>query len=289
MIKDVEFYENYSLKNFCTFKIGGDAKYIFVCHTNGSLLKICNYCKDNKIKYKVIGLGANLLFDDEGFNGAIIVNKSKNLRFKNDYVYVDGGVSIGNLINKCYLRGLSGLENLSGIPSTVAGAVVNNLGAFGPEFSDVVEYVKVAPKTDLNKVITLQKDKCCFAYRNSIFKNNDFIVLRVKIHLKKDEKHLIKERIASTIKKKVENQPLNYPSAGSIFKRTNVIPAKVIDELGLKGTKVGNAEISTKHAGFIVNLGNATSKDVKTLISNVKKEVFDLTGNVLENEIEFVD
>jgi UDP-N-acetylmuramate dehydrogenase len=288
-MKDLEILKNESLKKYCTFKIGGNAKFVFICKSIPALIAAIKYCNNEKLKYKVIGLGANLLFSDDGFNGAIIVNKSNQILFKQNNIYADSGVNVTNLITKCYLRSLGGLENLSGIPATVGGAVVNNLGAFNSSFSDYIDYVKVIEKDNPNKIIKLSKDDCKFGYRKSVFQNNDLIILKVKLILKNEPKTLIQKRIASAIEQKTSTQPINYPSAGSIFKHTDIIPAKIIDELGLKGLIVGKAQISKKHAGFIVNLGGATSQDVKGLISVINYKVNDAYGKNLEPEIEIVE
>ena len=288
-MKDLEILKNESLKKYCTFKIGGNAKLVFICKSIPALISAIKYCNNEKLKYKVIGLGANLLFSDDGFTGAIIVNKSNQILFKQNNIYADSGVNVTNLITKCYLRSLGGLENLSGIPATVGGAVVNNLGAFNSSFSDYIDYVKVIEKDNPNKIIKLSKDDCKFGYRKSVFQNNDLIILKVKLILKNEPKTLIQKRIASAIEQKTSTQPLNYPSAGSVFKHTDIIPAKIIDELGLKGLIVGKAQISKKHAGFIVNLGGATSQDVKGLISVINYKVNDAYGKNLEPEIEIVE
>ena len=284
-----DFLKNEDLKKYCTFKVGGSAKFLYVAHSTTNLIEVCKYCKLHNIKYKIIGLGANLLFGDNGFDGAIIVNKSNKILFKNNSVYADSGCNVTNLIMKCYLRNLCNFERLAGIPSTVGGAVKNNLGAFETTFSDFIEYVECYDLNDLNKKLKLTHDECEFKYRSSLFKTKDYLITRVKLNLKEDNADLIKERMMSALEKKKSTQPLNYPSAGSVFKRGNIIPAKVIDELGLKSTRIGGAEISTKHAGFIVNLGNATSEDVKQLIALIKERVYTETGENLEPEIEFVD
>ena len=286
---DIEILKNQSLKDFCTFKIGGKAKYVYICNTTIALISAIRHCKKKGIKFKVIGLGANLLFSDDGYNGAIIVNRTNKVLFRNNNVYADGGVNVTNLIQKCYLRSLSGLENLSGIPATTGGGVVNNLGAFGSTLSNFIDYVKVIDTNNPDKVYKLKKEDCKFDYRHSIFQNSDLVVLRVKFVLQKEQKSLIQQRITSAIEKKTSTQPINFPSAGSVFKRSDIIPAKVIDEVGLKGLIVGNAQISKKHAGFIVNLGGATSQDVKGLISIIKYKVKDVYNKDLQPEIEFVD
>lgn len=288
-MKDIEIYKNYSLKNLSTFKIGGECKFAFICYSTKAIISSIKYCKTHKIPFKIIGLGANLLFNDNGYNGAIIVNKSNNIEFLNSEVLADSGVNVSNLINKCYLRSLSGLENLAGIPATIGGGVVNNLGAFNTELSEFVDYVSVVDLNNPNKIINLPNKACDFGYRHSIFQNNQYAILKVKLNLKQDEKSLIHERIVNAIKTKTQSQPLNYPSAGSVFKRSNIIPAKLIDQLGLKGKVIGRAKISDKHAGFIVNLDNASSEDVKNLISFIKTEIEKAYNQQLETEIEFVD
>jgi len=289
VMEDIKILKNQSLKDFCTFKIGGIAKYVYICNTTPALVSTIKHCKKKGIKFKVIGLGANLLFSDNGYDGAIIVNRTNKLLFRQDSVYADGGVNVTNLIKKCYIRSLGGLENLSGIPASVGGGVVNNLGAFGTTISDFIDYVKMIDTNNPEKVYTLNKKDCNFDYRKSIFQNSDLVILRVKFVLQKEEKRLIQKRIASAIEKKTSTQPLNYPSAGSVFKRSDIIPAKVIDELSLKGLIVGKAQISKKHAGFIINLGGATSQDVKGLISVIKYKVKDIYNKDLETEIEILD
>lgn len=284
----LEVKKNESLKNYCTMKVGGTAKFVFICHSLLSLKSACLYCKKNNLKFKVIGLGANLIFDDLGFDGAIIVNRSKQILFRNNFVYADSGVSITSLIQKCYLKGLSNLENLNGIPATVGGGIVNNLGAFGTELGDFVEYV-VCYDILHEKEIKLTPDQCLFSYRKSIFQMENLIVLRVKLKMEQEERKIIKLRLDQAIQKKINSQPLNLPSSGSVFKRSTIIPAQTIDQLGLKGTRIGDAEISTKHAGFIVNLGNATKKDILSLVTLIKNRVKSATNVDLSTEIEFVE
>ncbi len=284
-----EFETNVDLKDFSTFHIGGSAKFLFVATDTASLINVCLYAKTHNIKYKIIGLGANLLFDDLGYDGLIIVNKTNKILFRKNNVYVSAGVNVTNLIMKCYLRSLCGFEKLAGIPSTVGGAVVNSLGAFDTNFSDYVEYVECYHKSDLTKKLKLSHKDCKFGYRTSLFKPGEYIITRVKLKLKQDNQTLIQKRIKEAIEKKKATQPLGQYSAGSVFKRTNIIPAKVIDELGLKGTKIGGAEISTKHAGFIINSHSATCEDVKQLISLIQEKVKSATNEDLTPEIEFVE
>lgn len=281
--------KNVSLKNYCTIKVGGNAKYLYIANSKNDLLNACIFCNNKNIKFKIVGFGANLIFSDKGFDGMIIVNRLNSLIFRKTHAYAESGVSMSSLINKCFLKGLSNLEKLSGIPSTIGGATVNNLGAFDCSFGDFIEYVECYKKENPNKKITLKNSDCKFGYRTSAFKNNDYIITKVKINLQKAEKSLIKQQIVETINKKTNSQPLDLPSAGSIFKRSSIIPAKVIDELGLKGLIVGKAQISKKHAGFIVNLGGATAQDIKGLIAIIKYKLGESLSKNLETEIEFVE
>jgi len=161
-MEDIKILKNQSLKDFCTFKIGGISKYVYICNTTPALVSTIKHCKKKGIKFKVIGLGANLLFSDNGYDGAIIVNRTNKLLFRQDSVYADGGVNVTNLIKKCYIRSLGGLENLSGIPASVGGGVVNNLGAFGTTISDFIDYVKMIDTNNPEKVYTLNKKDCNF-------------------------------------------------------------------------------------------------------------------------------
>ena len=211
------FKNNVSLKDFCTFKIGGCAKFLFIAEDTVTLINVCLYAKEHNIKYKIIGLGANLLFDDLGYDGLIIVNKTNDICFTlrdpstplrmtakdvyipltplrmtakcveeshkrsdNFFVYVDSGVNVTSLIMKCALRSLCGFECLAGIPSTVGGAVVNSLGAFDTNFSDHVEWVECYHKSNLTKKLRLTHDECKFSYRSSLFKNGEYIITKVK-------------------------------------------------------------------------------------------------------------
>ncbi len=286
--KDYNYYLYADLKKYCTFKIGGKAKYVVEVYNIPALINVCYKCKLHNIKYKAIGLGANLLFSDAGFDGVIIVNKASQIMFRKTNVYATSGVVVSNLISKCIEHNLSGLEYLAGIPSTVGGAITNSLGAFNADFANFVEYVVCL---DLNnfKIVKLDNSQCQFGYRTSIFKSGNFIILKTKLKLQHLDKAKIKENFLVALNKKISTQPLNYPSAGSVFKRTDVIPAKLIDELGLKGLRTNGASVSTKHAGFIINEGGASSSDVIDLINKIKAKVKKAYQVDLPLEIEIVE
>ena len=283
---DYIYKKNVNIKDFCTFKIGGRVRHLFIVYSTQALLNVCFYCKIHKIKYKIIGLASNLLFPEK-YNGAIIINRSHSFIFRKNSLYIDSGTTLASAINMCLNRGLGGLENLSAIPSTIGGAVVNNTGAFSCEIKDIIDYVEVYDRQTFKKKRLYNAD-CKFAYRNSIFKSKDYIITRVKLNLIPMEKILIKEKIVSIINKKIFTQPMNYPSAGSVFKRGKYIPAKLIDDLGLKGIRYNDAQISTKHAGFIVNLGNACKNDVVHLINLINNIVYKIYKTKFELEIELV-
>lgn len=309
------YYKDASLKDYNTFRLNSKTDKLYIVYSVSTLYSVCYKCFTQNIKYKVIGMGANLVFSDEKFNGAIIVNRTSELSFDADSVIAESGVNLTNSIQKCFMRSLGGFERLAGIPATVGGAITNNVGAFNTTFSEHVEWVQGFMKNDPTKKFKLTHDECKFGYRDSIFKSGEFIITHAKINLHTLSPKLIKANINKAINKKRDSQPLELPSAGSVFKRIDLkneieketcdelanknlsnlsdkqlfIPAKVIDELGLKGLTVGGAQISTKHAGFIVNTGNATSSDIKKLISIIKEKVKSATGVDLIEEIEFVD
>ena len=306
------YYKNATLIKFNTFRLNPKTDELYILYTPQSLYSVCKRCNTQNIKFKVIGMGANLVFPDSGFRGAIIVNRSDNLTFDVDSVIAESGVKLSNLIQKCYLRSLGGFERLVGIPATVGGAITNNVGAFDTSFADHIEWVKGFLTSNPDISFTFTNKECKFGYRDSIFKSGNYVITHAKINLKSLCPDVIRGNMIEGINKKKSTQPLDFPSAGSVFKRIylkseeseksnikthqnneNVIakiiyPAKLIDELGLKGLTVGGVQVSCKHAGFIVNIGGATAKDIETLTKIIKEKVFYATGIKLEEEIEFV-
>ncbi len=284
---DFEYFKDADLKNYCTFKLGGKAKHLIEVKNTKALIEVCYKCKLHNIKYKVIGMGANLLFDDLGYDGVVIVNKSNQILFRKNCVYPSSGVNVTNLISKCIARNLSGIESLAGIPATVGGAIVNSLGAFNTNFCDFIDYV-ICLDLENFKIVKLTNEECKFGYRTSIFKDGNFVILKAKLKFNYLENNKIRENFLFSLNKKITTQPLDYPSAGSVFKRTDVIPAKLIDELGLKGLRVNGAVVSTKHAGFIINENNASSSDVLKLIEIIREKIKSAYGVELPLEIEIV-
>ena len=254
--------KNISLKTHTTFKIGGRAKYFFVAKTKKDLIGAIKVAKKLKLPFFVLGGGSNLLISDRGFKGLVI-------KF---------GQPLSLYVSK-------GLEWAVGIPGTFQGAVWSNAGAFKKSMKDVVKEVEVFD-TKTGKVKIFKNKNCRFSYRNSIFKKEkNLIILSVKIKSKKSNTKKIKKYL--DYRKKT--QPLEFPSAGSIFKNPVGFSAgELIARVGLKGKKIGQAQISEKHANFIVNLGGATAKDVKKLINLIKKSVKKKFKINLEEEIQFL-
>lgn len=280
--------ENVFLKNYNTYKIGGKVKYLIKPYDINNLILLLDYLKTNKINYFIIGKGSNIILPDQDYNGAIILLDNLNkISIKDNYVNVESGISLNNFILKLVNENLKGLENLCGIPGTVGGAIVQNAGCYNSTISDHLESVTYLEKGIIK---TIEKDKCNFKYRNSIFKKNkNLIVLSCTFKLEKG----YKEEMLSIIKehnlKRKNTQPLLYPNAGSVFKNPiNNSAGKLIDELGLKNYHINDAYISEKHANFIINKGNAKSKDIIDLIKYIKKEVKNKYDIDLELEQEII-
>lgn len=276
MFENVEKIEKADLKNFNTFKIGGKGTILFPKNVF-ELKKIIKECKNNKLKYFVLGNGSNLLFPDYDLDTILISLKNFNkISKKENFVYFEAGVNMFSLNKFCLENSLTNLEWSFGLPASFGGLVYMNGGAYEHTIFDYIRRVKVLNN---NKVVWLKKNDIQFTYRKS---NISGIILGGEIILNKSDKKTVENKQKYYFECRKSTQPLNYPSAGSIFKRKNdIIPAKLIDSFNLKGVRIGGAEISKKHAGFIVNVDNAKSIDVRALIDYIKNKV----GIDLEEEI----
>lgn len=276
MFENVEKIEKADLKNFNTFKIGGKGTILFPKNVF-ELKKIIKECKNNKLKYFVLGNGSNLLFPDYDLDTVLISLKNFNkISKKENFVYFEAGVNMFSLNKFCLENSLTNLEWSFGLPASFGGLVYMNGGAYEHTIFDYIRRVKVLNN---NKVVWLKKNDIQFTYRKS---NISGIILGGEIILNKSDKKTVENKQKYYFECRKSTQPLNYPSAGSIFKRKNdIIPAKLIDSFNLKGVRIGGAEISKKHAGFIVNVDNAKSIDVRALINYIKNKV----GIDLEEEI----
>lgn len=275
-----------SLKEHSTFKIGGRAKYFALPKSIKELKYILEICKTQNMRYFIIGNGSNLLIKDEDFDGVVISLKNFNsvkIVKKRDYesIYVESGISLFQLNKFLQNNSISGLEWSYGIPGTLGGAIKMNAGAFNRSIFEFLEEITVLKN---NKILKIKDFKS--EYRNSYL--SDEIILSAKLKLKSGNMHNILDKMNEYLNIRKEKQPYNFPSAGSVFKRNGeIIPAKIIDELGLKGLRMGDAMISTKHAGFIVNLDDAKAEDVIKLI-NIIKQIAAYAGFLFEEEIIYL-
>lgn len=285
MFEKFDFIENVDLKDFSTMKVGGKAKYIIFPKNADEIKKILQICRKNDIKTFILGNGSNVLFDDKGFSGAIIcLKKMQDITFlENNVVEVSAGVNLFALNMALCKHGLSGLEFCYGIPATIGGFLVMNGGCFEHEICEFVKEVKVLEN---GKIFDVKAEDCDFSYRHSNLQN--CVVLSAKLQLFAEEPDKIKQNMDFYLNLKRKKQPCEFPSLGSVFKviktKPEIHPAKLIDKMHLKGVKIGGAEVSTKHAGFIVNCGNATSDDVLNLIVFLEQKLAEIGVNV-EREI----
>lgn len=280
-------FQNEMMKKHTSFKIGGPADFFIIIESVEELKAVLKFAKELDIPVTCIGNGSNLLIKDNGIRGLTIKLDFKDLTINEDEIEAGAGVPIPVLARKAYENGLSGLEFASGIPGTLGGAIKINAGAYGGEFKDVVDFTTYL---DNNlQVHTVSNGDQNFSYRNSRFNNTDDIIISAKMKLKKENKDIIKAKMDELSAKRKDKQPINFPNAGSVFKRKNeYIAAEVIDKCGLKGYNIGDAYISDLHAGFIINKGNATAKDVIQLIEYIKNTVHEKYNINLELEIKVI-
>ena len=279
------------LSKYTTYKVGGKALAIVYPKNVDGLIKLLRLLKENDVKYKILGNGSNLLFSDSLFEGIIIKLSSFDEVefFGNNKVRVGAGYSLIKLSLLTAKKGLAGLEIASGIPGTVGGAVFMNAGAYKSDMGYVVQEVKVL--TPDYKIITLENKELNFHYRSSFLqKHPEYICLEVIIKLKKGDREILNEVINERRERRRESQPLEYPSAGSVFRNPDGgFAGKMIEDLGLKGYSNGGAKVSEKHANFIINYNKATSKDIKELIDYVHDAVLKEYNVDLKIEQEFVN
>ena len=282
-----EVITNFPLKEYTSFKIGGIAD-LYVCPNNlMELLNTLSILKENNVPYFLLGAGSNLLISDKGIRGAVIKlgDGFDYAHAKGDYILAGAGVSLAKLALEAKNAELTGLEFAAGIPGSLGGALYMNAGAYGGEMKDVVTEVSFIDEDGTVK--TIPCSECGFGYRKSAFSKGNKIIISAKITLKKGNKDEISATMRDLNNKRKEKQPLEYPSAGSTFKRPQGhFAGSLIEQAGLKGYTVGGAQVSEKHAGFVINTGNATAKDVCELIEYVKKTVFEKFGVKLEPEVK---
>lgn len=280
--------KNEPLSKHCTFKIGGKCEYLIFPETEKELTDILKFAKEKKIPINIIGNGSNVLFSDDFHKGIIIKTTRLDEIFVNENEIVAFcGAKLSAVCNIALKNSLSGMEELNGIPGTIGGAVYMNAGAYGSEIKDVcVETTYIDEDFSLK---TIKNNEHNFSYRKSFFTNKNYVILKSKFVLKKGTEEKIKAKMQDFIQRRNEKQPLNFPNAGSTFKRPEgYFAGKLIEDSNLKGYSIGDACISEKHCGFVVNKGNASAKDVTDLIHHVQTTVKEKFKVDLETEIKFI-
>ena len=282
---------NEPMSKHTSFKIGGNAKILVNIVSVFELQEILKILKKENIRIIIIGNGSNILVSDKGIDGIVLkieIKKFEIQKIDSKYrITLGAGCKLGEISYKLADKNISGFEFASGIPGTIGGAIRMNAGAYGSEMKDIVNSITYIDRD--GQISKINNKEAKFEYRNSIFSKKDYIIIETEIELESGKKEEIIEKIKEYQKNRKEKQPIEYPSAGSVFKRGDgFITAKLIDECGLKGYQIGDAQISEKHAGFIINKGNAKAKDVEDLIKYIKKQVLEKFEVEIETEIEII-
>lgn len=284
-------YYDEPMAKHTSFKIGGPADVFIKVDNIEELKEILDLSKKNQIPLTIIGNGSNLLVTDKGIRGITAKLNLKDIEIKNEnnkqIIKVEAGVPVGLLAQKLLKEEITGFEELSGIPGTIGGAVIMNAGAHRKELKDILK--KVTAMDYNGNIHEFTNEECLFSYRNSRFQKEKYIILQATLELEKGNSTEIKEKMDEYMQFRKEKQPIEYPNAGSTFKRgEDFVTAKLIDEAGLKGYKVGGAQVSEKHAGFIVNVDNATAKDVIELTDYIKEKIEEKFGKKINLEIQII-
>lgn len=277
---------NEPMSRHTTFRIGGNADCLLEIESVEQLSKIKNYLRKLEVPYLVIGNGSNLLISDEGYRGIVLsVGEAfSQVRVEGELMIAQAGALMSKIANVALENSLTGFEFASGIPGTIGGGVVMNAGAYDGELKNVVTMVKVVDSE--GNLLELDAETMEFGYRTSAIKNTGFTAVEVQIRLQQGERAKIKARMDELTAKRREKQPLEYPSAGSTFKRPEGhFAGALIMEAGLRGFQIGGAQVSEKHCGFVINKGGATAEDVRNLIAHVQKKVKEQSGVDLEPEV----
>jgi len=296
IIKDIKnlhigkVIENYELKDHTTYKVGGKAICAVIPEDENKLITLLSYLRENNIKYKVLGNGSNVIFNNSGYNGVIVkLDNFNHLNIINNKIIVGAGYPLNKLALRVSRLGFTGMEFAAGIPGTVGGAVYMNAGAYKSDMGYILTSIKVL--TPDYEIKVMKNKELDFHYRSSFLQNNkDYICLEATITLIKGNSDEIIEIINERKKRRVETQPLEYPSAGSVFRNPEGdFAGRLIEEIGYKGKSIGGAMVSEKHANFIINTGNATGEEIKKLINEIKNKVKEKYNIELKVEQEFVE
>lgn len=272
-----------------TFRIGGPAKYFLCPHCVEEVRKIVEFCREQNLEYFILGNGSNLLVSDRGYDGVVIqlYKNFSRIDVEGTRMRIQAGALLSSVARKALEAGLTGFEFAGGIPGTLGGGAVMNAGAYGGELKDVLVEVTVLTKD--GEVLTLQADELQMGYRTSIIKTAGYIVLEAVIALCEGDRETIRGRMRELTELRTSKQPLEYPSAGSTFKRPEgYFAGKLIMDAGLRGYQVGGAQVAEKHCGFVINKDNATAADVVQLMAYVAQKVQKEFGVTLEPEVKFL-
>ncbi len=287
-IKNLKVKLDQPLNKYTTFQVGGPTDILVIPTTIPSLQEAISIINNSDWPVFILGAGSNIIVSDQGFNGIIIWMKELNdIQVEGNKLIAQTGAKLKKIAKQALKAELTGLEFASGIPGSLGGAIYMNAGAYGGEIKDIITSV-----TCLNyqgEKVELTKKELNLGYRQSILQKKNLIAVQAEFKLQADNYETIKNKIKELESKRWNKQPMEMPSAGSIFKRPeNHYAGALIEEAGLKGTRIGDAQVSPKHAGFIVNLGNATAQDIKQLIEHIQQEVYDYSGIQLETEPKFI-
>ena len=277
------------MKRHTTFRIGGPADFFLLPSTVDEVRGILEICREEELPYFILGNGSNLLVSDKGYRGVIIqlYRNFSNISVEGNEICASSGALLSQIAAAARNASLTGFEFAGGIPGTLGGAVFMNAGAYGGELKDVLKEAVVM--TEQGEILTLPVEKLDMGYRTSRIKKAGYLVLEARLVLEQGDMDKIRDITKDLTEKRVSKQPLEYPSAGSTFKRPEgYFAGKLIMDAGLRGYQVGDAQVSEKHCGFVINKGNATAADVLTLIENVREKVQELFGVTLEPEVKFL-
>lgn len=288
ILPEKNIYINEPMNKHTTFRIGGSAD-VLVTPGVSETAEVLRLCKNHDIPVTIIGNGSNLLVGDQGIRGVVIEfgRPAEEIVIQGEQMHVTAGTMLSKAANEAAANGLSGLEFAAGIPGTVGGAVVMNAGAYGGEMKDVIRTVTVLTKEGERQTLTLEE--LDLGYRHSCIPENNYIVLSAELSLQKADTEQIRTVMADLRERRVTKQPLEYPSAGSTFKRPEgYFAGKLIQDAGLRGYQVGGAQVSEKHCGFVINKGDATARDVRQLITDVQKKVYEEFHVQIEPEVKMI-
>ena len=277
------------MKRHTTFRIGGPADFFLLPSTVDEVRGILEICREEELPYFILGNGSNLLVSDKGYRGVIIqlYRNFSNISVEGNEICASSGALLSQIAAAARNASLTGFEFAGGIPGTLGGAVFMNAGAYGGELQDVLKEAVVM--TEQGEILTLPVEKLDMGYRTSRIKKAGYLVLEARLVLEQGDMDKIRDITKDLTEKRVSKQPLEYPSAGSTFKRPEgYFAGKLIMDAGLRGYQVGDAQVSEKHCGFVINKGNATAADVLTLIENVREKVQEQFGVTLEPEVKFL-